>query len=78
MEIWLFWPRWYNSPTMARWDVHKPPMSLDDSERLLRAENYRLKSREEWSAMRIIFGAVVPIVVLVASVVMLLVGWLGK
>ena len=43
--------RWYASAMAKPWNPNKAPMSLAESERLLKAEKYRRDSWEEWKGM---------------------------
>lgn len=62
---------WY-APRMPKFNPRNPPMSLAESERLLRSEAMRLQGLEDWKAMGILLSGIFAFLALIA-----LIGWCG-
>lgn len=68
--------RWYAAATMAKpWNPKSPPMSLDESESLLKAENARLSSVEDRKAFWPILWGLVCLVLLPICIIAMLSGF---
>lgn len=65
--------RWYASAMSKPWNPNSPPMSLAESQSLLKAEKYRLDSNGDWKALGVLLGIVVCVL---ASVIAI--GYLGS
>jgi hypothetical protein len=62
----------YDAIMAKPWNPNNPPMTLRESEGLLAAEDYRLKSHEEWKAIAMMAAAFLSICAFIA-----LLGWWG-